>query len=128
LKRCAAIWASASAGAVLAAAGVGVLYTFPPAASSWYPKCVFRAATGLLCPGCGTTRALHQLLHGNVEAAFRLNPMLFAMMLVALCALPSLLRGERPRFLERPWFAYTTLAVLAVYWVVRNTPLYPFPA
>ncbi len=128
MKRCAAIWASSSAGAVLAAAGVWVLYTFPPAADTWYPKCVFRAATGLLCPGCGSTRALHHLLHGRVEQAFQLNPLLFVVLLVALCALPSLIRGRRPRFLEQPWFAYATLAVLLCWWIVRNTPLYPFPA
>lgn len=110
----------------MAAAGAWVLYTFPPAASRFYPRCVFRTLTGLLCPGCGATRAMHHLLHGRVEEAFRLNPMLFVMFAVALCAVPSLLRGRRPRFLEQPWFAWSALFVLIGYWIFRNTPLYPF--
>jgi hypothetical protein len=61
-----------------------------------------------------------------VEAAFRLNPMLFVMMAVALCAVPSLVHGRTPRFLQQPWFAWSALFVLTSYWIVRNTPLYPF--
>jgi hypothetical protein len=103
-----------------------VLYTYAPTEHRFYPRCIFKLATGLDCPGCGSTRALHQLLHGNVEAAFRLNPMLFAMLAVALCALPSILRGRPPQFLQQPWFAYSALIVLGTYWIFRNTPLYPF--
>lgn len=112
--------------AVAGAAGAWVLYTFAPAGNRFYPQCVFHAVTGLDCPGCGTTRALHALLHGDVAAAFRFNPMLFVLMAAALCALPSLIRGERPRFLMQPWFGWTAVVVVTGYWVVRNTPIYPF--
>lgn len=111
---------TASALGLVAAAGAWVLYTFPPGAVSFYPPCIFHAATGLLCPGCGTTRALHQLLHGNVAEAFRLNPFLFAVMLGALVASPSLIRGERPSWLMKPWFAWTSLAVVLGWFVLRN--------
>jgi len=111
---------------VVAAAGAWVLYNFAPTAYGFYPPCVFRMLTGLQCPGCGTTRALHHLLHGRFEEAFRLNPMLFVLMAVALFALPSVLRGRQPGFLMKPWFAWTAFAVLTSYWIVRNTPLYPF--
>jgi hypothetical protein len=114
------------AAAAAAAVGVWVLYTFPPAAYSFYPRCPFRLVTGMLCPGCGTTRALHHLLHGRVEEAFRLNPMLFVLMAVFLFALPSIVRGRRPDFLMKPWFAWAAFFVLTGYWIVRNTPIYPF--
>ena len=110
----------------IGAAGAWVLYHYAPTAHRFYPPCVFRELTGLECPGCGTTRALHHLLHGRIEEAFRLNPMLFLLMAVALFALPSILRGRQPRFLMEPWFAWTAFFVLAGYWIVRNTPLYPF--
>lgn len=110
----------------LGAAGAWVLYTFPPAAYAFYPRCPFRMLTGLECPGCGTTRALHHLLHGRIDEAFRLNPMLFVLVAVALCALPSVLRGRSPQFLMKPWFAWTSFAVLTGYWIVRNTPVYPW--
>jgi hypothetical protein len=37
--------------------------------------CPLFALTGLSCPGCGTTRALRALLHGDVMAAFAWNPL-----------------------------------------------------
>jgi hypothetical protein len=105
---------------LLAIAGAWVLYTFPPATTPFYPQCAFRLLTGYDCPGCGTTRALHHLLHGRVEEAFLLNPMLFVFAVVAACALPSLIRGEQPGFLTRPWFGWGSLAVVCGWWVVRN--------
>lgn len=39
------------------------------------PKmCVFRMLTGLYCPGCGGTRSILALLHGNVIKSFIYNP------------------------------------------------------
>src|SRR6266699_4279686 len=51
------------------------LFIFEPGQSGFFPFCPFRALTGLNCPGCGTTRCLHQLLHGNLIAAFKFNPL-----------------------------------------------------
>jgi hypothetical protein len=110
----------------VAAVGAWVVYTFAPTQYRFYPRCPFFLLTGMQCPGCGTTRALHQLLHGNIEAAFRLNPMLFVLLAVALCAVPSIVRGRTPQFLMQPWFAWGAFFVLTGYWIVRNTPLYPF--
>jgi hypothetical protein len=111
---------------VVLAAGAWVLYTFAPTAYGFYPHCVFKQVTGLDCPGCGSTRALHHLLHGRVDEAFRFNPMLFALMGVGLIALPSYVRGAQPRFLMQPWFAWGTFVVLTAWWIVRNTPIYPW--
>lgn len=97
-----------------------MLYTYPPESSAWYPRCVFKAATGYECPGCGSTRAAHHLLHGRVGQAFRLNPMLFLMGGVMLAAAPSLVRGNQPRFITRPWFGWGTLIVVMTWWIVRN--------
>lgn len=108
------------------AVGAWVLYTFAPAAYGFYPKCVFFSLTGLQCPGCGITRASHHLLHGRVDEAFRLNPMLFVLIALALFALPSIIKGERPRFLSSPIFAWGAFVVISGYWIVRNTPVWPF--
>lgn len=102
------------------AAGVIVLFVFDPSAHSFYPRCAFHAMTGLDCPGCGATRAVHALLHGRVAEAFRYNAMLFVAFGVFGLSLPNLARGERPRFLDRPWFAWTCIAAMLVWWVVRN--------
>lgn len=113
-----AAWVTCSA--IALAAGVWVLYTFPPAGNPYYPQCVFRTATGLDCPGCGITRALHHLLHGRITDAFRMNPLLFVMLTVALCAIPSVIRGERPQFLAKPWFGWACVIVVSGWWIVRN--------
>src|SRR5258706_4453587 len=76
------------------AAGAVILYRFNPATVHFYPSCVFHALTGLQCPGCGTTRALHHLLHGDVAGAFRLNAMLFVA--VPFGALASVSRRGPP--------------------------------
>lgn len=63
----------------LALAGVAVivvLYFNNPSTAGFFPKCPLKTATGLDCPGCGSQRALHQLLHLNVEQAFNYNPLL----------------------------------------------------
>lgn len=51
------------------------LYLFDPAKTPLYPPCLIRFYTGLSCPGCGATRALHALLHLRLEEAWRLNPL-----------------------------------------------------
>ena len=48
----------------------------PAAETTFFPKCPLKAATGLKCPGCGSQRAVHQLLNLNVEAAMHYNAML----------------------------------------------------
>jgi len=57
------------------AALAAFLYWFDPAETPLYPPCLVRLYTGLSCPGCGATRALHALLHLRLDEAWRLNPL-----------------------------------------------------
>ena len=114
------------------AAGIFVLALVSPTEDSYYPRCYFHYFTGLHCPGCGLTRAVHALLNGRIEQAFAYNA-------VALIVLPfvvwSLARSSRPAKCRlsaktRPsasvvWNRLLLGAVL-LYWVVRNLPWYPF--
>src|SRR5690349_6936182 len=43
-----------------------------------WPVCTFRQLTGLPCITCGATRASLALLHGDLAAAWRLNPLVCA--------------------------------------------------
>lgn len=61
------------AGLILLGAAIYVYYTYDPAENSWFPFCPFKALTGLECPGCGSQRAAHALLHGEIGEAFRYN-------------------------------------------------------
>lgn len=37
--------------------------------------CVYKATSGLPCPGCGMTRALTALIHGDYGLAFYMHPL-----------------------------------------------------
>jgi hypothetical protein len=64
-------WLCASGAVGLCAAGLGFVYLVDPnPADNPYPRCLLKVATGIDCPGCGGTRALHALLHGDVAGAF----------------------------------------------------------
>ncbi|MHC4591720.1 MAG: DUF2752 domain-containing protein [Planctomycetota bacterium] len=119
-----------SAAGGVAAAGL-LLFAVDPAGSAIYPPCLFHAATGLHCPGCGSLRALHQLLHGNVQAALGLNPLMvlslpFVAYGTASCALRRLDRRPLPTLFTRPWLGWALLGLIMAFAVLRNVPAFPF--
>jgi hypothetical protein len=112
-------------------AGLAVLLVLDPATSPWLPPCPFHALTGLHCPGCGTLRGLHQLLHGNLAAAFWLNPLtVLCLPWIAYWLVSKSLEGVSGRRLPAPvvsaFWIWLLLSVILVFWVLRNVPLYPF--
>lgn len=116
-------------GAVLGGVAAGTLLVAfrDPGEPGHYPTCPFLLMTGFYCPGCGMMRLVHALAHGDVAAAFGLNPLLFVLLPVLgyLYARWTVLsaRGLPMRSaLFRPVAAYSFVGVLAVYWVVRNLP------
>jgi Protein of unknown function (DUF2752) len=114
----------------IATAGV-VLFLLEPGKSAFLPACPFRALTGFTCPGCGTTRGLHQLLHGNLGAAFQLNPLMILTLPFLLYALlnytNTVMRGQPIRRNVLPAkYIWGLFGVVLFFWVFRNTPFYPF--
>ena len=107
-----------------------VLARFDPnAVDSVLPPCPFLALTGWLCPGCGSTRALHALLHGDLGQALAMNPLLVVSMpLLAWMALSAAGMNMPGRRLLMPWAANPKLwlVVLLGYAVLRNLPWMPF--
>ena len=121
--------------AVLLLGGLGAALTllraFDLSGTSLIAPCLFHTLTGFHCPGCGSLRALHQILNGNVGAALALNPLAVAMVPViaydfvarALC----LFNGCRlPSLLERRYSARVLLVAVVAFWILRNIPHYPF--
>src|SRR6267143_629459 len=54
-----------------------ILFFFDPRQYGFYPKCPLYTLTGLHCPGCGALRGLHELMHGHLLVAVRMNSLLF---------------------------------------------------
>ena len=46
--------------------GMILLWRFNPSSFTFYPRCPFYVLTGYKCPGCGTLRAIHHILNGNI--------------------------------------------------------------
>lgn len=91
------------------------------------PLCAFKLWTGRPCPGCGMTRSVFALAHGDLAASFVLHPLgpVVAAALLAVLggALVGASTGRDPvwRFATRraPEAALATIAALVALWVVR---------
>ena len=116
---------------VVAVAGLVLLRVFNPAVSGIFPPCPVHYLTGLYCPGCGSLRALHALLHGNLHEAWAMNPL-------TIVVLPFLTYGVASQFLLQVrgkglpevtlpanWIRALGVAIV-LFGVVRNLPLHPF--
>lgn len=90
------------------------LYFWNPQDISWFPRCPFLVLTGYQCPGCGTLRAIHSLLHFNFKNALYLN----WLTVISIPVLVSLIFSRRLRF--SVVFVRIILAVIMAWWVIRN--------
>ena len=120
-------------GAVVAAAaviaGLAYLYTFDPNQPGHYPSCPTRAMFGVDCPGCGTARALHALLHGDLARAIDHNLLLIAALplIIAMTGYWAWGRfvGPVPSRRMPSGLAWGFFAVAVVFAVLRNLPWAP---
>ena len=120
--------------AVIAAAATVaavILFTWDPAQFDFFPPCFFHVSTGLYCPGCGTCRALHQLLHGSLPAAFSLNPLTMVLLPAVIVSLLVRFRQRaagRPihRSVVSPAWIWALMVVVVLFWILRNVPVDPF--
>lgn len=118
------VWLTLTAGAIY-------VFIFEPGRSGFFLGCTFRAVTGYACPGCGSTRGLHALLHGDVIAALKFNPF---MVLALPFLLYVLLRHTNAVMRDQPInrnrldqkYIWMLFFVVLGFWIFRNTPYYPW--
>ena len=80
--------------------------------------------TGFSCPGCGSQRAVHALLHGDLGSAFAYNALfIIEIPLIGLLLLSRIprLRGSRlQRILSARVFILSILFTIIIWTIVRN--------
>ena len=121
---------------LLAIAGLGAvaaclaLFHFDPEKTWIYPTCQFHQLTGLDCPGCGSQRALHALLHGRVLAALHFNlllvlslPIFFGLLFRSAW---RAFKGRKPAIVLHPSWAWWYVAAWVLFGILRNLPFQPF--
>lgn len=94
--------------------GGGILYCWNPTEVAFIPRCPFRMWTGWQCPGCGTLRGLHALLHLRLAEAWQLNPfMVVSLPLLAVLSVSRRVRRSQPVLLG-------ALLLVCLWWGGRN--------
>ncbi len=103
---------------------VFVYLRFSPEGSVWFPKCVFQQLTGLKCPGCGSQRAVHNLLNLNIHKAFAANAFLVMSLPYIIALLVSIpIKTRCPKFynaLNSTPAIITVGIFVIVWWITRN--------
>jgi hypothetical protein len=117
------------AAALALTAAVAVLFVFDPSTAGFFPVCALHELTGWQCPGCGGLRAVHQLSHGHIAAAWRLNPFVVGLLPVALWlgvreAARAFTGREWPGLVNRPVFGWLLAGALVLFGVLRNVPFH----
>jgi len=105
-----------------------VLYkTYNPSGNIYFPKCPFRALTGLKCPGCGSQRAIHYLLNFDVQNAIKENTILVLSIPYILIGLvfdslnkpnENILKWRKILFGRKAIFVI--LSIIIGFWILRN--------
>lgn len=73
-----------------------IIYAYyDPETNPIFPKCPFRELTGYKCPGCGSQRAIHDLMHLDISSAFHHN-------LLLVISIPYILVGAVFDLIKNP--------------------------
>ena len=110
----------------IAAIFLGIYTFFNPADFVLFPKCPFWLLTGYQCPGCGSQRAIHHLLNGHWQEAFRQNALLVISLpyLAWGAVLEHSAWGKQKPELRKFWLGTRAIAVIFVvvvaFAVLRN--------
>ncbi|UOG75082.1 DUF2752 domain-containing protein [Hymenobacter tibetensis] len=113
---------------LLVGSGLAVLYFRLDPARYPFPRCPVHWLTGLHCPGCGTQRAVHALLHGRLLEAVGFNVLAALFAPVVVLGVAAEVRGwlggsaQRSVLLYRPWLGWGVVGLTVLFTVLRNLP------
>ena len=111
---------------------VALLYIYiNPSEVNFLPKCPLYVTTGIYCPGCGSQRATHNLLHFNFLGVLQQNILYaFGLFLLAyhliITSLNSFLNKNYTNYLYYKKIPLIIFIIIILFWILRNIPIYPF--
>ncbi|PWS32463.1 DUF2752 domain-containing protein [Pedobacter paludis] len=109
-----------------------IYYKFNPEVYNFFPECPFHKYLHLDCPGCGSQRAVHALLHGHVLSAanYNLLMVLSIPLLLVHFSLKVYSQITKKDFALKIWYHPSTpkiiFAIVILFWITRNIPFVPF--
>lgn len=119
-------------GLLLVIIGVAVLFfVLDPNKHEIFPQCLFHSLTGGYCPGCGSQRALHSLLHFRIPDVISYNFLFLPAALLILYhytypILNKAFNWKLPNIFYKKITPRIIFAVVILFWIARNLPWYPF--
>lgn len=109
---------------IIIAALLFVLYGVFDPAQHPFPKCPFYLVSGWKCPGCGSQRAIHQLIHLKVESAFEYNALLVLFIpVVSFLIVADAMKSKYPNIYlisRNPVLSWGILVIILLWWILRN--------
>ena len=108
-----------------------LFFVLNPVKNALFPSCIFHSLTGVYCPGCGSQRALHSLLHLDLAGVISYNFLFLPAALLLLYhythpLLNRMFKLNLPNIFYRKNTPWIVLTVVVVFWIARNLPWYPF--
>jgi hypothetical protein len=104
---------------------VYIYFTYDPSIYP-FPGCPSKKYLGIACPGCGSQRALHHLLHGDLVGGFMYNPLLVLAIPYVILGYVFQIKNIRNTYpkIRKVLFGTRTIWIIFVlvilYWIVRN--------
>lgn len=109
---------------IVAAVAILIVYASFDPAHNPFPRCIFLSLSGLKCPGCGSQRAIHAILHGEFAQAWHYNAaLIISMPLLVALALGSLFKSRFPAIYNRlngSVVIWSAFILIIGWWIARN--------
>ena len=106
-------------------------FTIDPNEVDFMLKCPLYKTTGIYCPGCGSQRATHHLLHFNFDKALQSNVLFILGIPIvsyhyAIPIVNSTFNTKYQSIFDSTRNLVVLLVLIIIFWVLRNIPQYPF--
>lgn len=106
--------------------GCIIYFKYNPEQHHFFPKCSFLTLTGLKCPGCGSQRTIHALLHLDIHSAFSHNALIiFSIPYILVLIIGKIIQFFNPysRFallLQHSFIIWSYFIIVVLFWIARN--------